>query len=300
MFGCSSAHEADIIRRLRNASTDATHPLLIPGIIAELERKRHGTAVDRTVDALEMKILEVNTLSLAETDGNSVAEKQNEEKRTAWLDTTYLRNQLVTWKIQLEKMEKHAEELSLTLFRSGPPVKPWNRLGDHKKASLPPDTSEAEEHRIYGMRISSEDINPKWKKTPIFAGQNKDLESEQDEFDVVSSIASSPKIEKPFKEYPADLTHADFEWQEMSPFEGTVTLLIESDEIKEEMRRIGYKIHGRIRDIMDEYEDRIRDCTMRVDGMAMATQWVGALDKTPPSSTWTDSNDSTRRMEKRI
>lgn len=39
-------------------------------------------------------------------------------------------------------------------------------------------------------------------------------------------------------------------------------------------RRVGSRIKERIQDVVDEYDDKIRDCSMRVDGMAMATQWV--------------------------
>ncbi|KAF3765540.1 hypothetical protein M406DRAFT_355963 [Cryphonectria parasitica EP155] len=40
------------------------------------------------------------------------------------------------------------------------------------------------------------------------------------------------------------------------------------------MRRAGRKIIGRLQAIIDEYDDKIRDCSMRLDGMAMATQWA--------------------------
>jgi hypothetical protein len=43
---------------------------------------------------------------------------------------------------------------------------------------------------------------------------------------------------------------------------------------KEQLQRVGQKIKDRIQGIIDEYDDKIRDCTMRVDGMAMATQWA--------------------------
>ncbi|GAB1316486.1 hypothetical protein MFIFM68171_06696 [Madurella fahalii] len=40
------------------------------------------------------------------------------------------------------------------------------------------------------------------------------------------------------------------------------------------MCRVGCKIQERLQAIIDENNDRIRDCKMRVDGMAMATQWA--------------------------
>jgi hypothetical protein len=45
----------------------------------------------------------------------------------------------------------------------------------------------------------------------------------------------------------------------------------------EQMHEVGEKIQNRLAAIRDEYDEKIRDCTMRVDGMAMATQWVRFL-----------------------
>jgi hypothetical protein len=48
----------------------------------------------------------------------------------------------------------------------------------------------------------------------------------------------------------------------------------------QQMRRTGERIKVRLAAIRDEYDEKIRDCTMRVDGMAMATQWVNSLNET--------------------
>ncbi|CAN9091286.1 unnamed protein product [Alternaria alternata] len=48
----------------------------------------------------------------------------------------------------------------------------------------------------------------------------------------------------------------------------------DSDTIfSQRMRQVGKKIELRLNTICEEYDAKIRDCTMRVDGMAMATQW---------------------------
>lgn len=44
-----------------------------------------------------------------------------------------------------------------------------------------------------------------------------------------------------------------------------------------QMSETGEKISARRAAIRDEYDEKIRDCTMRVEGMAMATQWVSIL-----------------------
>jgi len=56
---------------------------------------------------------------------------------------------------------------------------------------------------------------------------------------------------------------------------------IERRVSSDESTAVGQKIKQRLDVIRDEYDQKIRDCTMRVDGMAMATQWVGGLDQTP-------------------
>ena len=40
------------------------------------------------------------------------------------------------------------------------------------------------------------------------------------------------------------------------------------------MRTVGTKIQHRLAAMKNEYDEKIRDCTMRMDGMAMANQWV--------------------------
>lgn len=49
----------------------------------------------------------------------------------------------------------------------------------------------------------------------------------------------------------------------------------------EQMQKLGKKIKSRIFAIREEYDEKIRDCTMRVDGMAMATQWVRTMSNIP-------------------
>lgn len=43
---------------------------------------------------------------------------------------------------------------------------------------------------------------------------------------------------------------------------------------------VGQKIKERLDTIQEEYGEKIRDCTMRVDGMAMATKWASASVQT--------------------
>lgn len=184
VFGCSVLVERTIIKRLKSAISEASHPLLMPGIFVELERARHLEIIEKSIGAIEKRI---TTLAYTSQEMEAMAsfqrDKDNQEKRDQWLDTTYLRNALTSWNMQLQTMETHVNELIDGQF----PV--WNGA-----------------HRFTKARRK---------------GKHK-----------------------------------------------------EEDPDRLRLKRISIKIRNRLSEIIKEYEDKIRDCTMRVDGMAMATQWV--------------------------
>ncbi len=45
-------------------------------------------------------------------------------------------------------------------------------------------------------------------------------------------------------------------------------------------RQTGTMIKDRLQELIEEYQEKIEDCSMRVEGMAMATQWVCRLNIT--------------------
>ena len=188
LFGCPLSVEEEILRRLSFATAEAAHPLLMPGIFAELERNRHVPIVETTIDELETRIFELDFQS-SDMEGmpDSEAKKRNQAKRSAWLDTTYLKNGLVSWSTQLAKIRQHADELKETVFKPRMDEKGENCLQDTDRSFMVQQEPETSHERL---------------------------------------------------------------------------------------RRVGDKINSRIQGIIDEYDDKIRDCTMRVEGMAMATQWV--------------------------
>lgn len=207
LFGCPLSVEEEIVRRLSFATAEASHPLLLPGIFAELERNRHITLVEATIDELETRIFELD-FQPSEMEGmpDSEAKKRNQAKRSAWLDTTYLRNGLVSWRTQLAKLGQHADELKEMVFK------------------------------------------PMYSKEAPF---HEKLVQEMDRGEM------SKQDRQPYEQQ----------------YEGSMVQQ-EPEVVRERLRRVGDKIYGRIQAIIDEYDDKIRDCTMRVEGMAMATQWV--------------------------
>jgi hypothetical protein len=118
LFGCPLSIEEEVLRRLSFAMAEAAHPLLMPGIFTELERSRQVHIIEATIDELETRILQLDFQSSdMEQMPASEAETRNQEKRTAWLDTTYLRNTLISWNTQQAKICRHVDELSSKVFK---------------------------------------------------------------------------------------------------------------------------------------------------------------------------------------
>ncbi|KAE8448391.1 hypothetical protein EG329_009635 [Mollisiaceae sp. DMI_Dod_QoI] len=256
LFGSPLSVEVEIVKRLSSAMAEATHPLLLPGIFAEIERSRHVNVVEATIDELETRIFELDFQSDIEGMSNFEREKRNQDKRSAWLDTTYLRNGLVNWNTQLSKMSAHVDILQSTVFKPRDSVK----IIAHSRAESEDTSSDvvvadfASEANLMSSwpeeaaDFCDEDINHKEK------GANKtQLTSRRDSFQEMACMQ-------------------DFRTRQ----QGTKVTTAQQDpeDANEQMRRVGHKIKHRLRDISDEYEEKIRDCTMRVDGMAMATQWA--------------------------
>ncbi|KAF2823103.1 hypothetical protein CC86DRAFT_76131 [Ophiobolus disseminans] len=240
IYGSSGDIEKAILERLQSINAEAAHPLLLPGIIAELELARHTRLVESSINDIETRISEMkfhphNARELL----RSQIEHRNHLKRESWLDLTYLRNSLSTWSAQLLKMVENAEALSVedfttsddtTIFISKPlPIRPTPERRNEK-------------HRL---DFDDEQISAGYVHGAAYTRRTDLSYSEQE-------------VEEPKStEYYID-DNADDE---------------DKDVYLAQMRKVGGRIKIRLAAIRDDYDEKIRDCTMRVDGMAMATQW---------------------------
>jgi hypothetical protein len=234
LFGCSLSIEREVLKRLSFSIPEAVHPLLVPGVFAEIERARHLHVVEATIDELEGKIFELEFHSVeAEAMRRDELERRNQEKRSIWLDTTYLRNNLISWSRQLAKMANHADELEDTIYR---PI--WHRNSSQNWRT----------RRLNERAMKSEpDLAAHREGYPESGGLNSGVITHMIENPAGPSGLIPPK------------DSAEYDLEKMQLF------------------RYGHKIKGRLEAIIDEYDDKIRDCSMRVDGMAMATQWVSGI-----------------------
>jgi len=223
LFGCPLSIEEEVIRRLSFATDEASHPLLLPGIFVELERSRHVHVIEAMIDKLESKIFELDFQpENTERSQASGAERRNQEKRTAYLDTAYLRNSLFGWSTQLLRMLQQIEYLDSEVYCSGG-ITQADHNGLNTNVTYGDPTFLIAQHRYGNREIPEED-------------EVSDSDSELN----------------------ACLTSQNYKLEQS----------------KKGMRKAGRKIKDRLQAIIDEYEEKIRDCTMRLDGMAMATQWA--------------------------
>lgn len=109
-FGCSKKVMREFNGRLANAEGALLHPLLLVGIFAEIERKRHFAMVEIRLERL-LKL--VSLLSNYTSYQQASPEAQEEERHPVdpWLETHHIKTGLENWKSQLRKMTQHVEEL---------------------------------------------------------------------------------------------------------------------------------------------------------------------------------------------
>ncbi len=228
LLGASEEQEKSVLARLKDADADTAHPMLLPGILAELERERQMEIADSMIDELEMQIfrLDNETITSWKQSGQTPAER-NKQKTKAWLDAAFARNILLATTSVLTSMHRHLDEYAML---ASPKMR-----GDHEV-----------QHRDPGQ----------------FARQVLRLST------------------------PHSLTSSNWPIRSQVPFGserlGLDTFVVPNPEIVGDpdadhlsiLQQAGMRMEDRLASIIGEYDDKIRACTMGVDGMAMATQWV--------------------------
>jgi hypothetical protein len=304
LFGCPFSIEKEIIARLHNLKVEVAHPLLMPGIFTELESKRHTTLVEEMGNKLETLIfqLDFHSNDLVGPEGTQ-AETRSKEKRDAYLDLAYLRNSLLSWNTQLAKMVQHSRQLTKELYgitnnhdfhlqgsddmRVGRPVERVASGSSNVSRSPSSDGRyEVEASKESDVLIREEKSHfehttcgTKPKNIEIERGKRKNEDSEIADVRVWSrqSTMTNDLIGSSFVQ-PWTLTrHGEY-----------------TEDQLDKLRDTGFKIDSRLMSIRDEYDDKIRDCTMRVDGMAMSTQWVSLFEGFGMGNT--DMNSPTARL----
>lgn len=130
LYGCSKTmlqHTKRFIDKISDSGT-ALHPLLLPIVFAELERKRLFDALEFQQSEIYRRILTMEK-RLVGGDGR---ETQRDEEKIAgalaadgreaaglWMEASSLSSALESFRVQLGKMAEHSRWLSATYFAAG-------------------------------------------------------------------------------------------------------------------------------------------------------------------------------------
>jgi hypothetical protein len=287
LFGCPFSIEKEIIMRLANLTAEAAHPLLMPGIFAEIEKRRHTNLVEEMGNQIETLIFQLDHQS-NDLDGpqGALAEARSKDKRTAYLDLAYLRNSLVSWNTQLAKMVQHCRQLKKIEYGSK-------------------STGNSTLYQNNDLRVGRTIDRVAPRSSNVSRSPSRDAWYEVEasiECDSLIREEMAQLEETPYPTHPQKSTGykgiSRDESIELAHMQTTAQQSIMTDEATggtvvqswtmnrnyeadedwhEKLQGIGLKIESCLMSIRDEYDDKIRDCTMRVDGMTMSTQWVSFI-----------------------
>jgi hypothetical protein len=195
-YGCEQDTAENIFKRISGGKDARAHPLLLPGILAELERRRQIALVMEWLAKLNQK---VNSLGKRATAYETIFPAKGADGAIdPWVKVHYLKNGLENWRDQVEKMITHVDELDRDYF-----------------AARTPASDVADEPR-----------------SPVATASTMSDDSGE-------RMVVSPD---------------------------------EAEKRKAVMRRTGARIKDRLKEIIAEYDEHIRECVLIMQGMTLATQ----------------------------
>ncbi|KAK4097732.1 hypothetical protein N658DRAFT_488997 [Parathielavia hyrcaniae] len=234
LFGASKDQERSVLARLRNAATDTAHPMLLPGILVELERKRQMDIADEIIDGLEMQIFQLDNETITSwKQSEQTAAERNKQKTKAWLDAAFSRNILLATKPLLFSMCRHLDEYAALV-----------NLRARKNHDFPVCHQHSDHFSDGRLRAGTPSYltSSHWyiQGPMAFASEGSGSETPMTTSTGTTCIGHASD---PYTDYQGILHQA------------------------------GMRMEDRLISIIGEYDDKIRAFTMEVDGMAMATQW---------------------------
>lgn len=206
LYGCCDAARDRFIDRLEDCDFAAYHPLTLPTIFAEVERKRLLDLVDPLIAELVERVKGLDVADEQKDDPEQLPHGRQTDDASKdyvqlWLQISWLKNGLEDWKRQLQKMITHCEELQQASFDI-------------------PDTN-----RSFAGSTES---------TPVETTLSVDI----------------------FDEKKEDVTYLSG----IGVFGG--------------LDNAGRRIHQKLLELEEEYNEKIRACSTIIDGMALAAQVV--------------------------
>ncbi|EXU96061.1 hypothetical protein X797_010872 [Metarhizium robertsii] len=124
-YGCSEERIRIITRRLETSDCAVFHPLTLPTIFAEIERDRQIQMVEKALNKLITRVLNVvnhplRFYSTSPCEKSGISQGSDDSNSIElWLNISHIKNGLETWRQQLLEMLTHADMLSEKYFSSG-------------------------------------------------------------------------------------------------------------------------------------------------------------------------------------
>ncbi|KAI1271855.1 hypothetical protein F5Y07DRAFT_392420 [Xylaria sp. FL0933] len=222
LFGCTKPQRKYVLERLTLSTQESDHPLLLPGLFAELEKKRHHVIFEAGMDELESMISDTDMVAMLcqRQSGNNSNEQG---KQAVYLNMLHLKHGLTAWSQQLAKMLDHAFTLNYEYNGS------WNqsrsRANGESSGSSAISVNPLPEDSLYHQ-------NPFNSKKCI-------------------CVQSSPEI---------------------MAFKDSEPVREETENNQPSMAKTNLKVIKRVSVILEDYNDKIRECQTRFDGLTMTTQ----------------------------
>ncbi|KAK4650020.1 hypothetical protein QC762_703125 [Podospora pseudocomata] len=206
VFGCSDDVAEEIAGRIENAENSWMHPLLMIGIVAEIERTRHMKLVE---DHLFKLLQRVQSMSKSpEILPTSQLARENYSV-DLWIEVSQLRIALVAWRAQLCKMDAHIQDLEKIFLEA---------LSRHEE--------------INSSSPCSVELGNSFDSGRTLTFGHNDIYEVNQTSDELKALGS---------------------WHQYA-------------------REEGRRIQKRLREIIGEYDCKLRECSMVLDGVSLSAQ----------------------------
>ncbi|KFA81959.1 hypothetical protein S40288_04391 [Stachybotrys chartarum IBT 40288] len=137
LYGCTDGTVRSVQERLVGSESKTFHPMLLPTIVAELERERQighvrkatehlSDRIDEMMESQTPAVVKEGSLEVPSGSDGSITDK-DEDSTTLWLELSMFRNGMENWRDQLVKMIEHVDELSRTWLETSENQRPATR-----------------------------------------------------------------------------------------------------------------------------------------------------------------------------
>lgn len=143
------------------AENSTSHPLLIIGILVEIERERHLHLVEDQVHSAMKQVYSSKDASPVPTESNHQPANHSID---SWYAISQLRSELETWRLQIELMIEHIDHLEKGIFTEPFPTNLGARRNSLVDCSPISDSTLISTENYKDLAGKPVDLEPLWTK----------------------------------------------------------------------------------------------------------------------------------------